>query len=182
MQKDKISLRHAFTSSLRAAKELNRISPQIFPVIILYSLVFAVLPYATVFFSAQILKELAVLRREEILWKWVISGVFCTGVLSLLKASLEQRYGTLWDDLWGRKEILFARKMFSIDYADMDKQETHDLRAQIRQLENWGGWGLARIPSSRSSRVNRVSTACTSSPSWARFWTTRPTRCTGPSM
>ena len=146
MQKDKISLRHAFTSSLRAAKELNRISPQIFPVIILYSLVFAVLPYATVFFSAQILKELAVLRREEILWKWVISGVFCIGVLSLLKASLEQRYGTLWDDLWGRKEILFARKMFSIDYADMDKQETHDLRAQIRQLENWGGWGLARIP------------------------------------
>lgn len=146
MQNDRISLRHAAASSLRAAKELHKVSSKIFPVITVYALVYAILPYVTVFFSAQILKELAVLRREEVLWKWVICGVACTGVFTLLKAFLEQRYETLWDDLWGRKEILFTKKMFSIDYADADKQETHDLRAQIRQHENWAGWGLARIP------------------------------------
>ena len=146
MQNDRISLRHAAASSLRAAKELHKVNPKIFPVITLYALVYAVLPYVTVFFSAQILKELALLRREDILWKWVIGGVACTGILTLLKAFLEQRYETLWDDLWGRKEILFTKKMFSIDYADADNQETHDLRAQIRQHENWAGWGLARVP------------------------------------
>lgn len=146
MQNDRISLRHAASSSLRAAKELHKVNPKIFPVITLYALVYAILPYVTVFFSAQILKELALFRREDILWKWVIGGVACTGVLTLLKAFLEQRYETLWDDLWGRKEILFTKKMFSIDYADADKQETHDLRAQIRQHENWAGWGLARVP------------------------------------
>ena len=35
------------------------------------------------------------------------------------------------DDLYGRKETLFCRKFFSMDYADVDKQETRDLRAQI---------------------------------------------------
>ena len=146
MQKDNISLSHALSTSRRAAKELHKVSPTIFPVITLYALVFAVIPYVTVFFSSLILKELATLRRAEVLWKWVFGGVVCTGVLNLLKAFLEQRYETLWDDLWGRKEILFARKMFSIDYADADKQEIHDLRAQIREHENWAGWGFARVP------------------------------------
>lgn len=146
MENDRIRLRHAAASSMRAAKELHKVSPKIFPVITLYALVHAILPYVTVFFSAQILKELALLRREDVLWKWVIGDVVCTGVLTLLKAILEQRYETLLDDLWGRKEILFTRKIFCIDYADADKQETHDLRAQIRQHENWAGWGLARVP------------------------------------
>ena len=52
----------------------------------------------------------------------------------------------MFDDLYGRKEILFSRKMFSLDFADMDKQETHDLRAQIRQNENWSSWGMMRVP------------------------------------
>ena len=97
MQNDRISLRHAAASSLRAAKELRKVNPKIFPVITVYALVYAVLPYVTVFFSAQILKELALLRREDMLWKWVVGGVACTGVLTLLKAVLEQRYETLWD-------------------------------------------------------------------------------------
>lgn len=146
MQNDRINLRHAVSSSLRAAKELHKVCPKLFTVIILYALVYAILPYVTVFFSAQVLKELALLRREQMLWRWVIAGVISTGALAILKAFLEQRYETLFDDMWGRKEILFTKKMFSIDYVDADKQETHDLRAQIRQQENWAGWGFGRVP------------------------------------
>ena len=54
MQNDRISLRHAAASSLRAAKELHKVNPNIFPVITLYALIYAVLPYVTVFFSAQL--------------------------------------------------------------------------------------------------------------------------------
>ena len=59
---------------------------------------------------------------------------------------MEQHEETLLDDLWGRKDMLFSQKLFSMDFADIDKQETHDLRAQIRQAENWSGWGLLRAP------------------------------------
>ena len=146
MEDEKVSLRHAFRLHFRAAKELHKIGPKLFPVITLYAIVSGLLPYVTVFFSARILQELAVLRRPGVLWKWVIAGVLCTGLGAVAKAFLYRRNETLFDDLYGRKELLFVRKMFSLDYADMDKQETHDLRDQIRQNENWSGWGLMRTP------------------------------------
>lgn len=142
----RVTMRHALSVHFRAAKELHHISPGFFPVVTLHSIVAAVLPYVTVFFSAQILKELAVLRRADVLQNWVIAGVLCTGILAVLKALLYQREETLTDDLYGRKEILFCRKLFSMDYADVDKQETHDLRAQIAQNEQWSGWGVMRVP------------------------------------
>ena len=142
----KAKIRHALSLHLRAVKELHSVCPKYFPMLTVSSIVTAITPYVTVFFSAQILKELALLRRADVLWKWVIAGVLCTGLCALMKAFLTQRSDTLMDDLWGRKEILFARKMFSLDYADMDKQQTHDLRAQISENENWSGWGMMRAP------------------------------------
>ncbi len=142
----KVTISHALSVHLRAAKLLHKISPKFFPVLTLHALVAALTPYLAVFFSAQILRELALARRPEVLWKWVAAGVLCTGTFAVLKALLYQRSETLTDDLYGRKEILFAQKMFSMDYADMDKQENHDLRSQIGQNEHWAGWGLMRVP------------------------------------
>lgn len=137
---------HAISVHLRGAKLLRKVSPKFFVNSTLCCVVTALTPYVTVFFSAQILKELALLRRADVLWRWVIAGVLCTGAFAVLNAFLSQRNDTLTDDLWGRKEILFAQKMFSMDYADMDKQENHDLRSQIKQTENWSGWGLMQVP------------------------------------
>ena len=142
----KMNARNAITATVRGVRELHKVSPKLFPVITLAAIVSALIPYATVFFSAQILKELTLLRRAEVLWRWVAAGVLSTGALAICKALLSQRYETLFDDVWGRKEILFCRKMFSLDFVDMDKQQTHDLRAQIQQAENWSGYGLARVP------------------------------------
>ena len=143
---EKITLRRAFSAHVRAAKLLHKVSPAFFVVTTLHAVVAALTPYIAVFFSAQILKELALERRAEVLWQWVVAGMLCTGVFAMLKAFLHQRCETLLDDLYGRKEILFAQKMFSLDYADMDTQENHDLRSQIKQNENWSGWGMMKIP------------------------------------
>ena len=143
--KEKRNMRHAAAMHLRGIKELHKVSPRFFPLVTVHCIFSAITPYISVFFSAQILKELATLRRADILWKWVFAGVLCTGIASIAKAMLHQRYNTLFNDLWGRKEILFIHKMFSLDYAELDKQENHDLRAQIEQNENWSGWGLMKV-------------------------------------
>lgn len=143
--KEKIKMRHAVVLHLRAIKELHKVSPKFFPILTLYCIVSAITPYITVFFSAQILKELATVRRADILWKWVFASVVCVGVASVLKAILHRHYDTMYNDLWGRKEILFIHKMFSLDFSELDKQENHDLRAQIQQNENWSGWGLMKV-------------------------------------
>lgn len=132
--------------NLRAIRVLHRVSPRFFPVLTLYCIFNAITPYVTVFFSARILRELAVLRREEVLWRWVLAGVLCTAAAAMGKALLDRRYNTLLSDLVGRKEILFIRKAFDMDYGDLDKQENRDLRDQIKETENWAGFGLERVP------------------------------------
>ena len=140
----KITFRYAMKKHLRALKELHKIGPRLFPVYALHAGAEALLPYVTVFFSAAILRELALLRRPEVLWKWVAASVLTTGLLAIAKVFLNQRKETLLSDIWGRKEILFIRKAFSMDYADLDKQETHDLRQQIQQNERFSSWGIMR--------------------------------------
>ena len=144
--KEKMNLRHALSVHFRAGRELNRVNRSFFPVITLYAIVKAILPYVTVFFSAQILKELAVLRRPDVLRNWVIAGVLVTGLCAIAKAVLYRRQKTAYTDMYCRKEIIFCRKFFAMDYVDMDKQETHDLRSQIAENENWASWGLMRTP------------------------------------
>lgn len=154
--KENVTLGRGAALHLRGIRELHSVTPKFFPVLTLYCVFSAVIPYVTVFFSAQILKELATLRRVETLWRWVAAGVFSTGAAAIAKAMLYRRYDTLLSDLWGRKETLFIRKMFSLDFSELDKQENHDLRAQIRQNENWSGWGLMRIEEIYTGAVTGV--------------------------
>ena len=142
----KIKMSRILSVHKRGMQKLHKVTPHLFPVITCSAITSALIPYVTVFFSAQILKELALLRRSDVLWKWVIAGVAISGVLAIVSALLHQRYATLFADVWGRKEILFCRKAFSLDYADVDKQETLDLRNQIGQNEQWAGWGFSKIP------------------------------------
>ena len=154
--KEKVNMRDAAALHLRGIKELHKVSPKFFPLLTVYSIFSAITPYITVFFSAQILKELATMRREEILWQWVIAGVLCVGIAAIAKAMLYRRYNSLLNDLYGRKEILFIHKMFSLDFSELDKQENHDLRAQIQQNENWSSWGLMRVEEAYIGAVSSV--------------------------
>ena len=154
--KEKVNMRNAVALHLRGIKELHKVSPKFFPLLTVYSIFSAITPYITVFFSAQILKELATMRREEILWQWVIAGVLCVGIAAIAKAMLYRRYNSLLSDLYGRKEILFIHKMFSLDFSELDKQENHDLRAQIQQNENWSNWGLMRVEEAYIGAVSSV--------------------------
>lgn len=138
----KNSIRRHISAELRAIRTLHTVTPKFFPIVTINNLLAALIPYATVFLSAKILSELAGQRRPEILWKWVILTALITGLLAIAGAFFKEREETLLDDIWGRKEILFCKKAISMDYADADKQETRDLRAQIAQNENWSGLGL----------------------------------------
>lgn len=146
MDENKISLKDALAINFRGMKDIQKVSPKLFPAIIAYALVTAVTPYVTIFLSSQILTELTFQRRGPVLWRWVIISVVCEGLLLLMNILLKEWKDVEDNDFYARKEMLFSKKLFSMDYSDIDKQSTHDLRAQIRQNEKWAGWGLAMIP------------------------------------
>ena len=127
---------------LHCVKDVNRYVPGRIPAIGLDALVRAITPYVTIWFSAQIINELASQRRPEVLWKWVIWSIAAGAVLGLAGVALN-RWKEATDTLHNaRKNRIFNDKFLSMDYAVVDDQRTRDLYAQIAQNENWMGWGF----------------------------------------
>ncbi len=142
---EKITLREAFGIHYRAFQDIRKYCPGTFLVTALHSVIRALSPYVTIYLSARILNELAGPRRGEVLWPLVLLAIGSTALLALLsgilfryKVAMGARYGA-------RKNHIFADKMLSMDYADIDKTETHDTLSKIKQGENWQGWGFNRL-------------------------------------
>lgn len=146
MEQENKSWREVFEIHYRAFRDIRKVCPRLFPVILLKEILEAVSPYVTIFFSARILEELARNRRTDEVWKWVFWTVVCEGILVLLNLVFRQWYEMQMEDFHFRKEKLFTDKLFSMDFADIDKQETHDLRSRIKINEQYWDWGLKSVP------------------------------------
>ena len=143
--KKKTSLRESLRLHGRAFKLLNRYCPGRFLAIGLSAAVSAVIPYVTVFFSARVIGELAGERRPEMLLRWVLAAVLVGALLSLAKGALEHWKNAKQEYGYFQRDRLMRDKLLNMDFARIDRQETHDLLAQLRQNENWSANGLARI-------------------------------------
>ena len=108
-------------------------------------MVTAVIPYVTVFFSARVIGELAGSRRPEMLLRWALAAVLVGAVLSLIKGALEHWKNAKLEYSHFQRGRIMRDKLLDMDFARIDRQETHDLLAQIRQNENWSGHGLGKI-------------------------------------
>ena len=153
---DRISIRDTFAIHWRAMKDMRQVAPGCFLSFILYAIVKAISPYATIWLSAQLINELSSFRRPEALGKWVILIITVTAAMGLLKAVLE-RWKNVNDRLfYNQYHVLYAEKFLGMDYADSDKQETRDLFTQIMQSANWGGWGFIYLKMYISDGVEGV--------------------------
>lgn len=139
---DQANIRETFAIHRRAIKDMRHATPGCFLSFVLYAIVKALSPYATIWLSAQLINELAVLRRPEVLKKWVLLTVAVTAFLGLMKAVLEHWKNVNGEMFEKQYNILYAEKFLSMDYADCDNQEIRDLFAQIQLNTGWAGWGF----------------------------------------
>ncbi len=155
MKKDteKVTWRETCRACLRAAKLLERYTPGLFLSMGVNSVVSAVTPYVAVFFSARIIDELAGARRADILWRWVVAAVAVTGALALLNHLTTRWKEALDRTHWYTYQNIYKDKLLGMDFADLEKQETADLLAQIQQNEQWAGLGISNVPDCFESLV-----------------------------
>ncbi|MBQ8813135.1 MAG: ABC transporter ATP-binding protein [Lachnospiraceae bacterium] len=144
-KKDKITLKETFRIHWRAYRDVRHFCPGVFAVTAIHSIAKAISPYVTVFFSARIINELAGFRRTEELIRLVVTALISMGVMTLVTGLLLRWRNVISDQYTYRKNHLFADKMLSLDFADMDNPKTHDLRAQIDQSESWSGFGISQL-------------------------------------
>ena len=145
-KEEKVTWRETWRTSKRAFLLLDKYAPQMYLCIALCAVATAVTPYVTVFLSARIIDELAGARRPEVLWRWVVAAVAATGALSLLSAALGWWRTTRTNAFGISRYRIYSDKQMDMDYADLEKQSTRDLLAQIKQNDWWMGLGLTKIP------------------------------------
>ena len=79
---NKMTKKEMMKLTLRALKDINRCQPGKLLAIALSTVVSALSPYVTVWFSAQLINELAGARRADELWRWVMLTLAATAVMA----------------------------------------------------------------------------------------------------
>ena len=135
----------AFRLTKRAVCMWFREQPALFGSAALYALLNAVIPYITLWFSAQILNELAGARQRELLIQKIVTLLVAETVLLLLKA-LVFRWNNALSDGFCMKLYEWKRhfdKLISMDFRDVENPDTHKLLNAVQQF--WYADGLLAV-------------------------------------
>lgn len=142
--KTPMGIRKCIALTRRALNIQWKINRKYFLSNVCYGIVSTLSPFATIWFSARLLSELSGECRLEKLAFWAVCAV-CTGFLiRLLTSTAEHWKNANQLTFWHRTEHLYAEKMLSMDFEDVEDAKVHELRSQIDQNDNYNSFGLNR--------------------------------------
>ncbi|MBR4234967.1 MAG: ABC transporter ATP-binding protein [Clostridia bacterium] len=142
----KPSLIEAISINLKASKEISRVCPGLFSSLAAANALEAVNNYLFIFITARLLNELVGQCRVGKLIQWAVFGAIAALIVELIVRYFHRRSQLLEEVSGEAIERLYMEKLFSMDFADVDKHSTHDLLAQIRQNERSVGFGFGAVP------------------------------------
>jgi ABC-type multidrug transport system, ATPase and permease components len=154
--KNKISLKESWKLNRRALAIWRKCNPKLIAATTASTIVSALTPYVSIYLSALIINELAGARDPARLTQLVIAALVSAAVLALLGAVLSRWRNCENCDFWYIVNKIYTDKLLSMDFRSVDAQSTHDLYSQIKQNQNWSGWGLWRSFDYYGSLLNAV--------------------------
>lgn len=138
----KTSFAAAFKNNLRAWKILFKPCKGMFVSIFLSALTAAASPLVTIWFSAQLLNELAGSRNPAALRNWVLLTLGATAGIMLLNAILQHWREAEESTFYAKMQSVFGKKRLDMDFPNADSQRVYELQSQIWQSQNFTGYGL----------------------------------------
>lgn len=138
----KTSFAAAFKNNLRAWKTLFKPCKGTFVSIFLSALTAAASPLVTIWFSAQLLNELAGSRNPAALRNWVLLTLGATAGIMLLNAILQHWREAEESTFYAKMQSVFGKKRLDMDFPNADSQRVYELQSQIWQSQNFTGYGL----------------------------------------
>ena len=142
---DSVPLKEAISLTMRGYKMWTDKAPKMFIMSAMCTIFNAATPYVGIYLSARIINELAGQRDPEVLTRLVLITLISAAVLSLTGAILS-RLRNYHNSLTGGVETeIYTDKLLAMDFKDIDDSQVRDLLSQIRQNNNWRGWGLTKL-------------------------------------
>ncbi len=144
-RENRLPLKEVFALNKRAVLLWCRERPMLFVSAALHSVIAALVPCLTIYFSARLLDELAGERRPPVLTRWVVILLAADALAYLLKALVCRWKQALCSTIYYQGEARISRKILTMDFCAAEDVSTHDLISQFHQREMWSGWGLNKI-------------------------------------
>jgi len=144
---DKMNIKEAIRLNIKGYKNWWEKCPKFFISTGLWRIVSALSPYVGIYLAALLINEIAGSRDPDRLRFLVLATLISAAVLGLLTAGLDRWRRCYWGDwggsMWYRHESIYAQKMLSMDFGDVDSTKTREQVGSIMQNAQWGHkWGL----------------------------------------
>ncbi len=117
---EKLSASERISLSLRAYRTIKNYCPGLMQAVLTKALATALQPFATIWFSAQILNEIAGGRN---LYKLIILSSFVVGInfiISIIKGRIDIMHSERENQMWCYFSKVFADKQLSMDFVDIE--------------------------------------------------------------
>lgn len=142
---NKLSISERVSLTLRAYGIVKKYCPGLMGTVIVKALVTALQPFATIWFSAQILNEIAGGRNLQLLIILALSVIAINFALSVIKGRIDILHGDRENQMWCYFSKVFADKQLSMDYVDIEDAEVQKRKTKEKDNLFQFGNGLAQF-------------------------------------
>lgn len=134
--------KYAWKNNLRSLKLWWTISPKLLIVELLSTFMEALKPLVPIYLTARLVNELAGNQNLDQIRFWTVLLILITFIINLIGAIIS-RWQQAEESLMSQQlNRLYSDKFLSMDFESVDAASTQHLRSQIRQNDNWSGWGM----------------------------------------
>lgn len=131
--------------TLRGFKIWWQENPRLMISVLICGILNALTPYVEIWLLARLIDEIAGGRDPQTLTAYALALTSTSAVLSLLCAGLTRWKNVQTTCLWHIQNKVFAKKLLSMDFADVEDCHVQELRSRIWQNTDSGGWGLYKL-------------------------------------
>ena len=135
------SLRDTVKTYLRAIRLIEKLQPGTILPKVLSGMVSGLFGYVSIYPTARLVDELAGQRRLDVLLQWALILTVSVTLCSLLAWVLRRWMNAKDDSFYGLRHRITGEKLLDMDYAIIDSQITQEKYNEIKQNQDWKGWG-----------------------------------------
>ena len=157
-----IRLREMVRLNLRGYGILRKICPGYLPLSAIWGAASALEPLAPLFFSAQVLNELAGARQLQRIWLYVALAVGTVFLLSVLKSLLILKIHPIEALFYARLYFYLGERYMQLDFDQVEKSETNERLSDLEAKINGNGLGIPRLFWDFPDLVRQAVTLCAS--------------------
>jgi len=144
-ENEKMTMKEILTLTKRGYQIWWQENPGIFVIVALHSLSQGIAPYIAIFYTARIIEEIAGAQAASVLQNLVIWSLVWAVIIGGLMAIFKRLKNIQMDRLWFVTQKLITDKSLAMDFISVDDGRVKDLKSQVEQNIQWGGWGLPRL-------------------------------------